>query len=59
MEHYVICDSSYGITATCKHTECPYHLEHYEPKPEDWIVIHRVNVINMGGSCPDMESNNG
>lgn len=55
MEHYVMCDMSYGITATCKHTECPYNLGHYDPKPDDWIAVHRINVINMGGKCQDME----
>lgn len=51
MEHYVVCDSSYSYSGKCNHTECPYHLKHYDPQPDDWIIVHRVNITMMGGKC--------
>lgn len=60
MEHYVICDSSYSCYSKCTHKECPYHLKHFEPQPEDWIVAHRINITTMGGKCLMIEvGNNG
>lgn len=55
MEHYLICDSSYGRTKDCNCVECPYHLEHYAQRPSDWIMLHRINAINNGGCMQHMQ----
>lgn len=55
MEHYLICDSSYGKTKDCNYTECPYHFEHYNPRPVDWIMLHRINAINYGGCMQNLQ----
>jgi hypothetical protein len=55
MEHYIICDKSYGDNKTCDIAECPYHLEHYEPQPADWIMMHKVNAINSGGCMQNLQ----
>lgn len=55
MEHYLICDSSYGATKDCDYAECPYHFEHYDPRPADWIMLHRINAINDGGCMQKLQ----
>lgn len=55
MEHYLICDKSYGNYKTCYITDCPYHLEHYDPHPTDWIMLHKVNAINSGGCMQNLQ----
>ena len=55
MEHYLICDKSYGNYKTCDITDCPYHLEHYNPNPTDWIMMHKVNAINSGGCMQNLQ----
>lgn len=59
MEHYLICDSSHGATKSCSYIDCPYHLEHYDPKPEDWVIIHAINCINSGGCMKNMQKEMG
>mgnify|MGYP000009477840 FL=1 len=55
MEHYLICDKSYGDYKSCDITDCPYHLEHYNPQPVDWIMMHKVNAINTGGCMQNLQ----
>lgn len=55
MEHYLICDKSYGDYKPCDITDCPYHLEHYNPQPVDWIMMHKVNAINTGGCMQNLQ----
>lgn len=55
MEHYLICDKSYGGNKTCDIKDCPYHFEHYDPQPADWIMLHKVNAINSGGCMQNLQ----
>ena len=55
MERYLICDKSYGNYKSCDITDCPYHLEHYNPPPVDWIMMHKVNAINTGGCMQNLQ----
>lgn len=38
-----ICDASTSEVLKCDHTDCPYHIQHYDSL-DDWLIVHPQNV---------------
>lgn len=34
-----ICDVSTSEVQSCEHTDCQFHIKHYESL-EDWLIVH-------------------
>lgn len=55
-----ICDHSYDQrTGGCDRVDCKYHIEHYDPKPADWYIFHRITAIKKGECLQQGGTQNG
>lgn len=39
-----ICTSSTSKVLKCDYTICPYHIQHYDPAPENWVIGHEPTL---------------
>lgn len=32
----------------CSCVDCVFNLNHYDYKPEDWVIVHKSNIVSKG-----------